>query len=184
MAHSQYDNKNTWNEAEVDARLKKTYGNKADAVVAAFLQAYPDKKKADALYVDTMIRQPILKIMRQKAAQNGAPVYAYLYSWESPMMNGVYMSYHTAEIPFVFHTIDKMENRIGNSREAQTLADRMSDAWIHFARYGTPGTADLPQWAAYTKQNGATMIIDNTIRMANHHDEALLDILAPGYAYD
>ena len=121
---------------EVKSRRSERFVRPADAVTEAFLNAYPDKQKKDALYIDTMIRQPILKIMRHKAAQGGAPVYAYLFSWESPLMNGVYMSYHTAEIPFVFHNTDKLESRIGGSREAERLADRMSDAWIRFARTG------------------------------------------------
>ena len=148
-----------------------------------FLKAYPNKKKADALYIDTLIRQPILKIMRRKAAQGGAPVYAYLFSWESPLMGGTYMSYHTAEIPFVFHNVDRMLSRTGGSKEAHILEDRMSDAWVHFARYGTPQTDALPKWDAYTKDSGATMIFDNKIRLARHHDEALLKLLDPGYTY-
>ena len=96
--------------------------------MSEFLKAYPNKKKADALYIDTLIRQPILKIMRRKAAQGGAPVYAYLFSWESPLMVGTYMSYHTAEIPFVFHNVDRMLSRTGGSKEAHILEDRMSDA--------------------------------------------------------
>lgn len=68
-ADRQYDNKNTWTDAEVEKRLKQAYGDKKDAVVSEFLKAYPNKKKADALYIDTLIRQPILKIMRRKAAQ-------------------------------------------------------------------------------------------------------------------
>ena len=142
-ADRQYDNKNTWTDAEVEKRLKQAYGDKKDAVVSEFLKAYPNKKKADALYIDTLIRQPILKIMRRKAAQGGAPVYAYLFSWESPLMVGTYMSYHTAEIPFVFHNVDRMLSRTGGSKEAHILEDRMSDAWVHFARYGTPQT-DAP----------------------------------------
>lgn len=182
-ADRQYDNKNTWTDAEVEKRLKQAYGDKKDAVVSEFLKAYPNKKKADALYIDTLIRQPILKIMRRKAAQGGAPVYAYLFSWESPLMVGTYMSYHTAEIPFVFHNVNRMLSRTGGSKEAHILEDRMSDAWVHFARYGTPQTDALPKWDAYTKDSGATMIFDNKIRLARHHDEALLKLLDPGYTY-
>lgn len=181
MAQSQSDNIHTWSDAEIDKRLHEAYGDKTDAVVRAFLKAYPNKTKADALYIDTLIRLPILKIMEHKVAQGGAPVYAYLFSWDSPVMNGIYMSYHTAEIPFVFHNIDKMEARIGDGRDARTLSDRMSDAWIHFARYGTPGTPDLPRWEPYTHQSGATMIFDTTIREGHHHDRELLQLLAPDY---
>ena len=42
---TQYDNVNTWSDAEIDAKLKEKYGDKADAVVTEFLKAYPNKKK-------------------------------------------------------------------------------------------------------------------------------------------
>lgn len=84
---------------------------------------------------------------------------------------------------FVFHNVDKMLSRIGGSEEANTLENRMSDAWIHFARYGTPQTDALPRWDAYTKENGATMIFDNQIRLMHHHDEELLKLLNPDYIY-
>lgn len=71
-----------------------------------------------------------------------------------------------------------MEFHVGDGRDAQTLVDRMSDAWIHFARYGTP---DLPKWDPYTAQSGATMIFDTTIREGHHHDRELLQLLAPDY---
>jgi para-nitrobenzyl esterase len=183
METAQYDNENTWSDDEIDAKLRSKYGVKADAVVREFLKAYPDKKKKDALFIDTMIRQPILKIARHKAAQGGAPVYNYLFSWSSPVMNGVYKSYHTAEIPFVFHNIDKMESRIGSSQEAETLADRMSDAWISFARSGVPEVAEAPRWEPYGKDGGATMIFDNRIRLVRDHDAELMKLLDPEYRY-
>lgn len=52
---SQHDNVNTWSDAEIDAKLKEKYGDKAEAVVAEFLKAYPNKKKGDTLYIDTLI---------------------------------------------------------------------------------------------------------------------------------
>ena len=49
-----------------------------------------------------------------------------------------YTSYHTSEIPFVFNNIDKADTTIGGGEEAQLLSDRMSQAWINFARTGNP----------------------------------------------
>lgn len=183
MVHTQSDNRQNWSAAEVNARLQQRYGDQAEQVVSAFLKAYPEKTRADALYIDTMIRLPIRKIMEHKAAQGGAPVYAYLFAWDSPVMGGVYQSYHTAEIPFVFHNIDKMEARIGTGKDAYRLSDRMSDAWIYFARYGTPASKGLPKWDSYTntKKDGATMILDDTPRLAYHHDRELMKLLAPDY---
>ena len=86
-----------------------------------------------------------------------------------------YTSYHTSEIPFVFNNIDK--TTIGGGEEAQLLSDRMSQAWINFARTGNPSVEGLPEWEAYTPEGGATMIFDNTVRLVHHHDAKLLDLL-------
>lgn len=68
--------------------------------VKAFLEAYPQKRRRDAYFVDTMIRPPLKHIMENKAALGGAPVYSYIFAWDSSVMGGVFHSYHTAEIPY------------------------------------------------------------------------------------
>lgn len=69
------DTGKTFTDAEIDQRLQKAYGNNKDKVVTEFLKAFPAKNKEDALYFDTFIRLPMLKIMSHKADQNGASVY-------------------------------------------------------------------------------------------------------------
>ncbi len=69
LQYSQSDNIYSWNRQQIEAALDKKYGAQKEAVVGEFLKAYPNKTRADALYIDTMIRQPILKVARHKVAQ-------------------------------------------------------------------------------------------------------------------
>ena len=57
----------------------------------------------------------------------------------------------------------------------------MSQAWINFARYGNPNAKGLPNWPAYTRENGAAMIFDNKSAVRYHHDDGLMKLLAPDY---
>ncbi len=171
MDKKQSDNKNFWDDEKIDAMLKQKYGDKADAVVSEFLKAYPNKKKADALYVEVWIREGALRILNAKAVQNGAPVYSYIFTWETPVMGGYAMAYHCSELPFVFNNIALSEKITGGGDKTQALADKMSQAWIAFARTGNPG------WEAYTKDNGATMIFDDEPSITYKHDEELLKLL-------
>ncbi len=138
-----------------------------DEAIAA---AYPNE---DGLTVDqidsTIIRLPILKIMTHKADQNGAPVYAYMFTYGH--------SYHGAEILYVF---DNLTNATEQEKE---LAHNISQAWINFAKTGVPSSDGLPAWEPYTRENGATMILDTESEMAYHHDQQLMEILAPDYEY-
>ncbi len=183
MAMAQSDNKNTWTDEQAKAKLAEKCGNKAEAVASAFLKAYPHKKAADALYVDTWLRTRAAKTANIKADQGGAPVYSYVFTWETPLLGGFAMSYHCSEIPFVFNNIGKSEMATGGGKAAQALADRMSHAWASFARTGNPNHDGLPTWPAYTRENGAVMIFDNDSFVGNHHDDELMSLLMPDYKY-
>ena len=93
-AELQVDNKNTWSQEIARAKLVERHGDKADAVAEAFLKAYPDKKYADAYFVDTRGRSGTIRNARLKADQKGAPVYTYVFTYESPVMDGVGMAWH------------------------------------------------------------------------------------------
>ena len=177
MAVTQSDNKNNWDDAKVDAMLKEKYGDKSEAVASAFLKAYPYKKKADALYVDTWLRSRAKKVAALKADQKGAPVFTYVFTWETPIMGGYALAYHCSELPFVFNNIALSEMATGGGEKAKALADKMSQAWIDFARTGNPG------WEAYTRENGATMLFDDELVLTHHHDDELIGILVPDYVY-
>ncbi|WP_159991955.1 carboxylesterase/lipase family protein [Pelistega ratti] len=183
LQNSQKSNRFTWTEAETMERLKAKYGDKTDAIVAAFREAYPQRLIADALYVDSFLRTPALKTARLKADQNGAPVYQYLFTWDTPVFNGVPMSYHTSEIAFVFNNTERMAQATGGGKEAKALAEKMSRAWTNFAKTGNPNAEGLPQWDAYTRENGKVMIFDNQPEVKSHHDEKLQHLLAPNYQF-
>ncbi|MFB9134491.1 carboxylesterase/lipase family protein [Vibrio olivae] len=178
------DKGKSFTDAEIEQRLSNTYGAKKEQVVTEFLNAYPEKNKEDALYFDAFIRLPLLKIMSHKADQNGAPVYAYVMSYGSPL------AYHTAEIPLVFNSPNAVPPISTGSEksEAEKLADEkmaetMSSAWIAFAKTGKPSAPELPEWQTYTRDNGATMIFDTESRLAHGHDRNLIKILAPDYQW-
>lgn len=173
----QSDNRNTWTAEQINAKLTEKYGAKAQAITAAFLKAYPSKKAVDALYVDSFLRVPALKTAYLKADQKAAPVYNYVFSWETPAFGGFGMAYHTAEIPFVFNNINVTKETTGDSKESYALADKMSQAWINFAKTGNPNGSGLPHWEAATRENGASMIFDNTIELKHHHDDELMKLL-------
>ena len=55
------------------------------------------------------------------------------------------------------------------------LADKVSDAWIAFARTGDPNTPKLPHWPKFTSKDRATMVINNQSKVVNDplHDQRL-----------
>lgn len=177
------NNRNTWSQEEVNSRLKERFGNHSEAIVEAFKQAYPERPIADVLYVETMLRAPALKTARLKADQHGAPVYNYMFAWDTPLEGGFAMSYHCSELPFVFNNVVMSKASAVGGKQAEILADRMSRAWINFARYGNPNHSDIPDWPAFTRENGYTMIFGNECQIKKNHDYKLMKLLVPDYVF-
>lgn len=177
FAKSLNDNKNTWTNEQLDAKLSERFGSQKQAVLSAFKQAYPNRSVADVLYAESFLRIPALQMANDHARQ--APVYNYLFTWDTPVMDGIPMSYHTSEIAFVFNNIDKAQKATGGTTQAYALADKMSRAWGNFAKTGNPNAQGLPKWTDYTPENGVTMIFDNQSEVRQHHDRALMKLLKP-----
>ncbi|RMG25784.1 MAG: carboxylesterase/lipase family protein [Bacteroidetes bacterium] len=166
-------------EAEVMAFIQQRYGDKADAYVKAVKKAYPhDTRPSDLIDVDLLFRPGAVAQANQKSAlPAGAPVYMYLFTWQSPVFDGKYKAIHCMELPFVFNNIDRCQEMTGGTKEAYVLADKVSQAWINFARNGNPNHARLPQWPAYNSQSTSTMHFDDVCTVKPQLDKELLELV-------
>ena len=158
--------------------LQKKYKGNTDAYMAAVLKAYPETTKpSDYIDIDLNFRPGAIKQANLKAGvASAAPVYMYLFTWQSPVLDTVFKAMHCMELPFVFNNIQRCEEMTGGGKEAYTLADKMSSARINFARTGNPNAKGLPEWPAYTPDNGYAMIFDNKCAVKANHDKELLAI--------
>jgi len=165
---------------DVKAELNKKYGDKAEAYMAAVLKAYPGTTKPSGYTdIDLNFRSLAIKQANMKAVPGAAPVYMYLFTWQSPVNGGIYKAMHCMDIAFEFNNIARCQEMTGGGKDAYVLANKMSSAWINFARTGNPNTPGLPHWPAYTAQGGATMLFNNQCEVRNHPDAGLLKIAGP-----
>lgn len=158
--------------------IRKSYNDKTDAYIAAVKKAYPDAKMTQMLDYDVTFRPGAVQQANLKSAITGsAPVYMYLFDWQSPVMDGKYKAVHCMEIAFCFDNIQRTKNMTGGTKEAQALADKMSSAWINFAKVGNPNHKGLPNWPAYNATNTATMHFDNTCVVKPQMDKELFEVV-------
>jgi para-nitrobenzyl esterase len=167
------------NEEKVREHLKTQWGDKTEAYIAAVKKAYPNNTRPnDLVDIDGFFRRGMVAQANAKSSKSNAPVYMYLFTWQSPVMNGDYKAIHCMEIPFVMNNIARCEEMTGGGKEAYALADKVSQAWINFARSGNPNHKGLPSWPAYDSATGATMMFDNVSVIRNHPDKELLEIVS------
>jgi para-nitrobenzyl esterase len=150
-------------DAGMRERIRMMTGReRADAIIAAYRGARPDASPRDlvlAIATDLMMRMPSLTIADRKVAQRGAPVYVYLFTFETNVLGGVLKSPHALEIPFVFDTVESV-GLVGDSPARHALAEQMSRTWIQFARSGNPNHGGIPEWPAYSAERRPTMMFD------------------------
>ncbi len=79
--------------------LQKKYGERTDEFLTAFEKAYPGYQPKDLVDVDFVFRPGAVEQAKLKAAQQGAPVYMYMFAWESPVLDGMFRSTHCMDIP-------------------------------------------------------------------------------------
>jgi len=160
--------------------LRKEYGDQTERYIELFAQAYPDYTPQDLLSIDKVFRPYTIRTADARAASSGAPLYVYLLAWKSPVDNASKGSFHGLDIPLAFNNIDKRTDWTGTSDEAYALADIMSSAWLNFVKTGNPNVpGKLPEWASYTRENGATLYFDQDCKMVFNHDRALMNLIKP-----
>jgi para-nitrobenzyl esterase len=131
-------------------------GDHAETLLEGYRKTRPNASRLDLLIAirsDAFARIGSIRLAEAKMRGGAAPVYMYLFRWGP----GILRSGHGFELAFVFDNIRSAEK---NADERQQLAERMSEAWIAFARGGDPNHSNLPKWPSYSLKERATMIFD------------------------
>lgn len=166
----------TLDEAALVARCEEAIPGGADpargaiAVYRAARAARGESVEAGDLWFaiesDRTMRHPAMRLATLHAAHQ-PETFAYLFTWPSPAMGGLFGACHALELPFLFGTLEHPLLRpfTGKGPEAKALATRIQDAWIAFARTGRPGHTGIGDWPAYDAAARRTMILDRRCRV-------------------
>jgi para-nitrobenzyl esterase len=118
-----------------------------------------------AITTDQIFKRSTYDIAVRWAASARAPVYAYVFAWETPIEGGRMRSPHTVEVPFVFGTVDAAPGCVGTGTDLNGMSNMMMSVWATFARTGNPTVAELPQWDPYDGDGQKMMILNVESRL-------------------
>ena len=116
-----------------------------------------------AIMRDRRFAVPAARLAELHAAHT-PQTYAYLFTWQSPAWDGKLGAGHVVEVPFVFGTLDApdAQDLVPAGSPVGRLSEQMQDAWIAFARTGSPRTSELSGWEPYTPERRSTMLLGTT----------------------
>jgi para-nitrobenzyl esterase len=156
------------NDDELHAHVKgycKLDDETARQVVALYRQEHPSRDNVflyQLISSEYWMRTEVLTQAQRKAEAGRAPCYVYQFNRLAAARGGKLHCPHGSEIPYAFDNIAAARELTGTAPAAQILADKMSAAWVAFARHGDPnlGGADIPYWPAYAASR-AVMAFDD-----------------------
>ena len=169
------------------SRIKNLAGDSSDALIELYRKHNPRATPSDLYFLiasDYRYGAPVMKIAERRAALGKGPVHLYYFTWETPVQGGRLKSPHTMEIPFAFDNVQISRQITGGGADAMALADKVSDAWIAFARTGDPNTSKLPHWPAFNAAERPTMVINNQSKVVDDplHEQRMAMFRALGLA--
>lgn len=90
-------------------RARRRWGTSGQDIVEAYHREYPEATPFQlwATMAAASIRQPTITHAEHSAALATAPVYQYVFSWATPVLDGRPGTFHACEIAFVFDNVDR-----------------------------------------------------------------------------
>jgi para-nitrobenzyl esterase len=153
-------------EAEAEKRVGRFLGvdaARSKAVIEAYRAAHRGTTPSEVLAsvaTDYMYRRNTTRVAALQAAAAKAPVYAYVFDWRTPVLNGVLQSPHTLEVPFAFGTTEAAVALVGSGPEIPRLVRQTMARWASFAHRGVPTSPDGVKWMPYDTTQRLSMMLD------------------------
>jgi para-nitrobenzyl esterase len=175
----------SWTDADLQRELARRPIPLPAGVVEGLRNAYPNAKPVE-IYAHTVnqgglgYRIDSIRAAAQ-AVENRASAYLYTFAWKTSVMEGRPRAFHRSEIPFVFDNTDLCAHQTGGTSAARTMAGRVADAWIAFARTGNPNHGGIPNWAAFDSQRVPTMFFDDEPVVRYDHDRVAREAFAAAF---
>lgn len=153
-------------EPELMERLKTLVGDGAERVVAVYKKTRPQATPWDLLIAlrSENERRSAIRLAERKAAGGPAPVFMYLFTYQSDFLGGLFKAGHGLEIPFVFDITDDVP-LVGDRPDKHDMAKAMSLAWAAYAKTADPSHPGIPKWEPFTANRRATMVFDAPSRL-------------------
>jgi len=159
----------TWD--ELPARLPREYRVDIDPylVIDTYRRLYPGYTASEVFFAATTAGRSWRGAIEEDEARAraGAPVYAYEVDFNKTWKGLRSRAQHMTDIPLAFANTAVPNSISTDSPEARHMADLFADAFIAFARTGSPQTPALPEWKRYTIENRETMVMDVEPKLVN-----------------
>ena len=157
--------------ADLIKQIKERNLDKADKIIS-LLDLSDIPLASDRVWTNQLTACPSIFIARQMT-KSGNKVYQYLFSKQRVNSENI-LSYHGAEIPYVFGTHDVYLPTTNNDLK---LTDSMMNYWTQFAKKGNPNFDNTDVYWDEFGDDENYIILDTTIKTDQNLEKELCDLI-------
>lgn len=143
------------NAAQFKEHVRRSFGKKANEVLAVFPANSDDEAAKSQLKLGTMSFAGVPNY--QWAIANRSNTYLYEFTYVPTDKPGFpnYGAFHTSEVPFALHTLDHWDRPW--QKTDRDVESYLSSYWLNFIKHGNPNGDGLPEWKPYDSKTGQMM---------------------------
>lgn len=175
--------------ASAEAECRNFLGDEAPRVMAEYTRLLERRgvpstptDVLSAIQTDRGLRQPAI-LLSEALHERGNPGFHYVFTYESPVLDGRLRAAHCLELGPLFgtHREPGVREFSGDGPVVEELSKRLQDAWTSFARTGDPSCESAGEWPPYGAAR-ETMMIDTewSVEKAPYEEERQLWAMFPG----
>jgi len=156
-------------------RLIENYYPEHQEKLLSLLDLEDPRLAMDHLTTNQVTLCPSVFIARS-LAKNGNNVYQYHFTRMREGSEKI-LSYHGAEIPYVFNTHDEW---LPTNEDDTQLTEAMMEYWVEFATKGTPNSINNPTWKEFGVEENYLILdaeLENSSKLENDFCEIMINEL-------
>ncbi|GIT36329.1 MAG: hypothetical protein Ct9H300mP6_01970 [Gammaproteobacteria bacterium] len=157
---------------DIDKLIERYYPEHKDTLLA-LLDLEDPRLAMDHLTTNQVTLCPSVFIARS-LAKNGNNVYQYHFTRRREGSEKI-LSYHGAEIPYVFDTHDEW---LPTNEDDIELTKAMMEYWVEFAKKGTPNSINNPTWKEFGVEENYLILdqsLENSSKLESDFCKIMID---------
>ena len=159
-------------EKDINQLIENYYPEHQDKILS-WLDLEDPRLAMDRLTTNQLTLCPSVFIARSMA-KSGNNVYQYHFTRMREGSEKI-LSYHGAEIPYVFNTHDQW---LPTNKDDQELTEAMIGYWVEFAKKGTPNSKKYPTWKEFGTEENYLILdlpLENSAKLENEFCEIMIN---------
>ena len=169
-----FDRFNMTEQDLIDA-LMGSYGPKAAAIRTLYRDYFPSKSAYllhAQIITDAGFRRFAHLQAEHESKRSQAPIYTYLWEWQSPAYDGKFGAVHAMDVAASMH--NERDAILGSgSQDAHRACEQLALALVAFAQTGNPNHRQLPHWPQFDIRHRPTLMLDRDSRVLDDPHAAL-----------